>query len=143
MLHLLDGSDQEVVPTETVQRAGYLIRDFLLPQARDFFAEAAGSPFRKVVEVAGWILTRTAMRFLASDVTAGVRSCRGIGSKELGELLDPLIIGGWIRPETNFPNNRAWIVHAKLRETFAQRVQSERERRDEVHAMLSSLGGKS
>jgi hypothetical protein len=64
---------------------------------------------------AGWILTRPGKRLLASDVTASVRSCRGIGTKELGELLDPLVPGGWLEPETPFPNNRAPARLARLR----------------------------
>lgn len=143
VLHLLNNPYEDIIPTDTVERAGILVREFILPQTRDFFATAIGSPFQQVVDVAGWILTRPTQRFLSSDVTAGVRACRGIGSKQLGEILDPLVTGGWVEPESPYPNNRAWIVHPKLREVFKERVQIERERREAVHTLLSSLGRKS
>jgi hypothetical protein len=139
VLHLLDDPSQEVIPTATVERAGRLIRNYLLPQARDFFASLSGSVFRQVQDVAGWILVRASPRFLASDVTAGVRSCRGIGSKQLGEILDPLVVGGWIRPETNIPNNRAWIVDGQLKAAFPEQCKAQAQRREEVYKMLSQL----
>ena len=135
----MDDPSQEVIPTATVERAGRLIRNYLLPQARDFFASLSGSVFRQVQDVAGWILVRASPRFLASDVTAGVRSCRGIGSKQLGEILDPLVVGGWIRPETNIPNNRAWIVDGQLKAAFPEQCKAQAQRREEVYKMLSQL----
>ena len=140
VLHLLDNPDQEVIPTATVERAAILIREFLLPQARDFFANLTGSPQQRLRDAAGWILTRPGKRLLASDVTASVRSCRGIGTKELGELLDPLVPGGWLEPETPFPNNRAWMVHPRLREAFAERTETERARREETRRLFRQIG---
>ena len=58
MLHLLDNPDQEVIPTATVERAGLLIREFLLPQARDFFGNLSGSAQQRLRDAAGWILMR-------------------------------------------------------------------------------------
>jgi hypothetical protein len=140
VLHMLDNPDQEIIPTATVMRAGILIREFLLPQARDFFGSLSGGAHQRMCDVAGWILTKAPVRFLASDVTAGVRGCRGIGTKELGDLLDPLVTGGWIEPETPFPNNRAWTIHPKLREAFIDRAIAERARRDEMRRLFSQIG---
>jgi hypothetical protein len=139
VLHLLDNPDQEVIPTATVERAGTLIREFLLPQARGFFGSLTGAPHQRLREAAGWILTKAPPRFLASDVMAGVRACRGMGTKELGELLDPLAAGGWIEPETPFPSNRAWEVHPKLREAFAERAVAEQTRREEVRRLFGQI----
>ena len=139
-LHLLDAPDQEIIPATTIARAGIIIHEFLLPQARDFFATETGSPYQRVRDAAGWILTRAPTRFLASDLTAGVRSCRGMGTKELSELLDPLVAGGWIEPETPFPTNRAWMPHHQLRETLAAQAETERARREHVRNLLSQIG---
>jgi Protein of unknown function (DUF3987) len=140
ILHMLDNSDQEVIPAATVKRAGILIREFLLPQARDFFGSLSGAAHQRMCDAAGWILTKAPVRFLASDVTTGVRACRGMGTKDLGDLLDPLVTGGWIEPETPFPNNRAWTVHPKLREAFTDRAEAERARREEVRRLFSQIG---
>jgi hypothetical protein len=79
------------------------------------------------------------MRFLASDLMAEVRACRGIGTKEMGDLLDPLVTGGWIEPETPFPNNRAWTVHPMLRKAFAERAVAEQARREEVRRLFRQI----
>ena len=62
------------------------------------------------------------------------------GTKELGQLLDPLVAGGWIEPETPFPTNRAWILHPQLRTTLAAQAAAERERREHVRNLLSQIG---
>ncbi len=140
VLHLLDDPDSELIPQTTVERAAILICGFLLPQARDFFANLAGSPQLRLRDAAGWILTRAPVRFLASDLTAGVWACRGISTKELGELLDPLVTGGWIEPEVPFPSNRAWIINPNLRAAFAARAATESARREEAHRLILRLG---
>jgi hypothetical protein len=139
VLHLLDNPDEEVIPTTTVERAGLLIRNFLLPRARDFFGSLTGAPYQRLRDAAGWILTKAPMRFLASDLMAEVRACRGIGTKEMGDLLDPLVTGGWIEPETPFPNNRAWTVHPMLRKAFAERAVAEQARREEVRRLFRQI----
>ena len=140
ILHLLDDPDSELIPAATVERAAILIREFLLPQARDFFANLAGSPQQRLRDAAGWILTRAPMRFLASNLTAGVWSCRGISTKDLGDLLDPLVTGGWLDPETPFPSNRAWIINPNLRAAFAARAETEGARREEARRLFQELG---
>lgn len=140
ILHLLDNPDSELIPQATVQRAAILIRDFLLPQARDFFCGLAGSPQQRLRDAAGWILTRAPVRFLASNITAGVWACRGINTKDLGDLLDPLVTGGWLEPEAPFPSNRAWIINPTLRAAFAARAETESARRDEARRLFQELG---
>jgi hypothetical protein len=140
ILHLLDNPDSELIPQTTVERAAILIREFLLPQARDFFANLTGSPQQRLRDAAGWILTRAPMRFLASNLTAGVWACRGISTKDLGDLLDPLVTGGWLEPEAPFPGNRAWIINPILRAAFAARAETESARRDEARRLFQELG---
>ena len=143
VLHMLDDPDNDIIPTAAVERARILVREFLLPQARDFFATLAGSQQQRLRDAAGWVLTKAPQRFLASDVTAGVRACRGMGTKELSDLLDPLVAGGWIEPETPFPSNRAWTIHPYLRVTFAERAATERARRDAARVLVTSIGSRS
>ena len=140
ILHLLDNPDSGLIPQATIERAAILIREFLLPQARDFFANLAGSPQQRLRDAAGWILTKAPPRFLASNLTTGVWACRGISTKDLAELLDPLVTGGWIEPETPFPNNRAWTINPHLRTAFADRAQTERARLKETRRLLRQIG---
>jgi hypothetical protein len=143
VLHLLNDPTELSIPATTIERAGILIREFVLPQARDFFRSLTGAPQQRLRNVAGWILTKAPMRFLASDVTTGVWGCRGLGTKELGEALDPLVSGGWLEPETPFPSNRAWALHPSLRTAFAERAESERTRCDDVRQMFNQIGKRS
>jgi hypothetical protein len=142
VLHLLDSTGSTLIPTDTVERARRLVREFLLPQAGSFFANLAGSPYQRMREAAGWILTKAATRFVASDLTAGVRGCRGMRTKDIGEMLDPLVSGGWLEPENPFPTNRAWEVHPMLRSALAERVKAEAERRARVRELWKMVGTK-
>jgi hypothetical protein len=143
ILHLLDACQARTIATRTVERAGRLVNEFLLPQARDFFSALSGSPNQRLNEIASWVLTKAPMRFLASDVTAGVRSCRAKGTKELSDALDPLVAGGWLEPESPYPSNRAWKIHPQLRTHFAVRAETERERREQTRAFWRQIGRKS
>jgi Protein of unknown function (DUF3987) len=144
ILHLLDDPIEPIIPAETISRAGILVREFLLPHARDFFGGLTGSAQQRLRDVAGWILTRPdeKQRFLASDITSGVWACPGLGTKELGDVLDPLVTGGWLEPEAPFPSNRAWDIDPELRAVLADRRETERHRREEVRQTLNRIGRK-
>jgi Protein of unknown function (DUF3987)/Primase C terminal 2 (PriCT-2) len=139
VLHLLDGTGQTIIPTETVERAGVLVHEYLLPQARDFFGLLPGAAIQRTRDIAGWILTSAPDRIVASDIKAGVRSCRALSSREMNDALDPLVTGGWLRPETDFPSNRAWFLHSALRRHFTERAKVERERRTEVRRIIEEI----
>jgi hypothetical protein len=139
ILHLLDGAEEAVIPAATIKRAGILVREFLLPNARDFFGVLPGAPIQRTQDIAGWALASAPDRILASDIKANVRSCRGLSTKELNDAVDPLVTGAWLRPENDFPSNRAWFVTAGLRQHFAERSQQEREKRAEARAIIQSI----
>lgn len=88
-----------------------------------------------IKSVAGYILAQPEPvstdpeRIVASSITSGVRLCRGMSLKRLAEVLDPLIAGGWLTPETPYPDNNAWFVTQGLREALRQRAEAERARR--------------
>lgn len=141
LLHLLIAPQAQTIATDTVERAQRCVHDFLLPHARDFYSSLSSSPTQRLRDIAGWVLTKAPMRFRAGDVTANVRSCRGIGSKELSDAIDPLVTGNWVEPETPFPNNRAWLIHPQLREVLATRREAERARREAIRSLCVQLGG--
>jgi Protein of unknown function (DUF3987) len=140
LLHLLDGGDGRCIPAATVERARILVYEYLLPNARDFFSIIPGTPLQRTRDVAGWILTHPCDRIVSSDIKASVRSCRSLSTKELNDALDPLVTGAWLRPETDFPSNRAWSVSPGLRQHFADRTDQERERRAEVRELIQNIG---
>jgi hypothetical protein len=140
LLHLLEAPQDQTIATDAVERAGRLVHEFLLPQARDFFSGLTGSPTRRMTDIAGWILTKEPKRFLASDLTTGIRSCRGLGLKELTAELDSLVTGGWLDPESPFPSNRAWKVQPNIKASFLARAESERLRRQQAREFVRQIG---
>jgi hypothetical protein len=114
ILHMLDDPECETIADGTIERAGQLARHFLLPHTRNFYSALPGSTTMATRDLGGWLLTKAKERVLASDITSGVKACRGMGSKPLAELLDPFITGGWLEPEAPFPGNRAWIFDPYL-----------------------------
>jgi hypothetical protein len=142
ILHMLDDPECETIPDGTIERAGRLARHFLLPHTRNFYSALPGSTTMATRDLGGWLLTKAKERVLASDITSGVKACRGMGSKPLAELLDPFITGGWLEPEEPFPGNRAWILDPYLiRTAYADRARSETERRKAIRALIGRIDG--
>jgi hypothetical protein len=146
ILHMLEAPNEELIPTEQVHRAHRLVHRFILQHAADFYASLHDT--RSIHhDIAGWLLTRGPAdpapqqleRILASDLTNGVKSCRPLGSKAIGEVLDPFVTGGWLLPENDYPNNRAWLFSPAIRCHFADREKAERERRANVRAMIGRI----
>jgi hypothetical protein len=147
LLHLYDHPAMDIIPEDTINRAGNLVHQFVLPHARDFYATLPGSNRDRMRDIAGWLLTRDdattgkAERILASDLTSSIRSCRSLSSKCIGELLDAFVVNGWLVPETDFPNNRSWFFKPTIRAGFTERAQAERQRKADIRAMIDGIGG--
>jgi hypothetical protein len=139
VLHLIDNPDQEMIPEATVQRAQRLTMHYLMQQAIGFYEAMSGTALTTRRSVAAWLLVKTPQRFVASDLTHNVRSCRGLGTKELHGVLEPLITGGWLEPIEPFQHNRAWLFDTRVPGHFAERTTAERNRRAAFHAMITKL----
>ena len=139
ILHMLEAPKEALVSTDVIERAGRLAWKYLLPHARNFYATVPGSNLLLLRQVASHILTSTDNRILASDITSGVKACRGMQLKQLTELLDPLVTGGWLDPEEPYPSNRAWIVVDNLRQAFAERRSAEAERKAATRELFRRL----
>jgi hypothetical protein len=135
----LDDPDEPSFPPATIERAGWLIRRFLLPQACDFYAAVPGSTALRTRDIAGWLLTKVLERFVASDLVAGIWACRHLSAKELNDAVDPLVTGGWLEPEEPFPTNRAWRLHPLVRPHFAARADAERTFRAERRELFRRM----
>jgi hypothetical protein len=139
ILHLIDNPVVAVIPAHTVERADRLIRRFILPQARDFYAAIPSSPVQRTRDIAGWLITNAPTRIRVSDLAAYVKACRGLNSAEINAALDPLVTGGWLEPETPFPSNRVWTLHSEVRNFFASRGIEEARRRADIRRMWQEI----
>jgi hypothetical protein len=84
--------------------------------------------------------SNTPERIVASQLAQAVHGCRSLGSKGIAEVLDQFVTGGWLVPETNYPNNRAWKFNPGIRSAFATRIQEERERRKKIREAVQQIG---
>jgi hypothetical protein len=147
LLHLLEDPNTLVIPSGRVERARRLVHGFILPHAALFHGELLGSAGDIQRDIAGWLLTRNPPavnsdgleRVLGSDITNNVKSCRPLSSRGIGEVLDRLVTGGWLVPETPYPTNRAWLFDPALRRYFAARGKAERERRAAMREQIERI----
>jgi hypothetical protein len=139
ILHMLDEPEQAVIPTETVQRAYRLTRRYILRSAINFYATLPDSNLLLHRDIGGWLLNADKDRILASDLTNNVKGCRKLPAREISGVLDRFITGGWLEPESDFPNNRAWQMVPGVREAFSERGESERERRADIRAKIGRI----
>jgi hypothetical protein len=145
ILHILENPDEPVIPAETVHRAARLTR-YLLQHARDFYSLIPDGRIELLRNIAGWLLTKKpdgdvgGERIVANQVASSVWSCRSLTSKGIAEVLDPFVTGGWLEPESEYPNNRAWLFNPAIRAIFREREAEERERRKRIRETIRALG---
>ena len=140
LLHVLDAPGEAVIPTATMERADRLVRKFLLPQMLMFYRQGVNTIHQKAIRVGEWILTSDKMRITARDVKAGIWAFRNTEPKDINALLENIASWeGWLDPENQFPNNRAWIVHPDLRMILAAECETLRQRQKQWHALQTSI----
>jgi hypothetical protein len=139
ILHLVEDPDRICIATETVARAYLLTHRFLLPHALNFYSVISGSAALLQREIGGWLLTKAKHRLVASDLTSGVKACRGMGLKEVAKALDPFVTGGWLNAEDPYPSNKAWIFEPNVRAAFADRAEFESVRRAEIRKQIGRI----
>ena len=135
-LHLMEAPAETQIADDVVERAGRLMFEYLLPNAYGFYCALPDSGWELTRSIAGWLLTKAPTRFTAGNVQQGVASCARKPLKFIQSALDPLVTGGWLEPETDYPSNRAWTLVDGVREVFAERAKTERERRAELAALV-------
>lgn len=143
ILHLLDdpGASRSVpIPTSAIERADRLVREFVLPHVRNFYATLSPEPLDLVRSIAAWLLTDAPTRITASDFGKHVRVCRGLSLAQLNTALDPLVGGGWLHPEIQFPSNRVWMLDPRVRAAMAYRTALAREQRERNRRLAESIG---
>jgi len=132
---LEDGSG--VIPTETIERAIRLMDEFLIPNAVAFYLQLNLKTDEDTLTIASWILARTEDEISAREFGRGPMCCRGIGQFEVKKKLSIFITGGWLIPESEYPDNNKWTVRPGLREALAARAAEARERQKHMEELMS------
>ena len=86
--------------------------------------------------IAGYILTHKVERVTFGDLTTNVRCCRKKGRDDVMRMVEPLEMMNWVMREGTGPVPRAWKVNPAVHETFSAKAAHERERRNQVRALL-------
>jgi hypothetical protein len=136
ILHLMEMPAERQIADDVVERAGRLMLEYLLPNAYSFYCALPDSGLALLRSAAGWLLTKAPTRFTSGNVQQGVAACARKPLKFIQDVLDPLVTGGWLEPETEYPTNRAWTLIDGVREAFAERRKAERERRAALAALV-------
>jgi hypothetical protein len=139
VLHLMDGGQDDVVPAETVARARRYAQ-FLYQHAEVFYAGLTGqSEITKAI--GSYLLRHAPTRVTAGQLRRDIAACKPLRSdKEIQEAVWVLVISGWLKPETQWPSNRAWLVRPGLQDQFAERLALEVQRVEAVKAAMNHLG---
>lgn len=123
-----------IVSKETAEMACALINDSVIPNAVQVYLRVGGTgsvSIEKTQAIASFILTHKSQRIVVSDVTSGVASCRNLTVGEISLQLSPLVAGGWLKPESETPSNRAWIVNPAVHPLMVERTRIEVLRKEE------------
>jgi hypothetical protein len=136
---MMEDPDELTVPAHTVERA-QAYTSFLLEHATRFYGGMPGAGLDVTRSIASWVLRKGDQRVTARDLTRGVRACRGKTLKEMQDQVAVLVGADWLRPESSYPDNRAWKVCPGLKVTFAARVKMEEERARQVMDDMNRQG---
>lgn len=141
VLHLLadpENGREAQVTGATARAAQRILNEFAIPHAMEFYRTVDDKSDGETIRaVASYLLTAEGRRFRASDLTSGVHALRGLGLWDLQRRLSILVVGGWVRPEDNTPNCRAWLLEDGVREAFSDRVASESGRKAAARAKIT------
>ncbi|MCC3243753.1 DUF3987 domain-containing protein [Methylocystis sp. WRRC1] len=123
----------------TVEDAAALVLQFLVPHAFEFYrtAESASNGDR-LARIASWLLTSGMARITASDLTRNVALFRGKRVAEIGDMVSPMVAGGWLFPEGVGPRVTAWRVNPAVHALFADRAKEEERRKSALAAVMGA-----
>jgi hypothetical protein len=130
------------VSEETALAAARIVREFIIPHAMALYQVANDkADWEYLRALCSFILTSTNSRFVPSDFTAGVRAMRGKGGWDIGQMVSPLVAGGWLVEDRQGAVVRGWTVVPGVREVLATRRDLELTRKAEAVRQLQALRG--
>jgi hypothetical protein len=140
------------VSLDTIQKAGRIVFDFIIPHAAAFYRTAENmAEGDRLQRLASYILTSGLTRFVASDFTTNVWHLRGLPLPELNKQISMLVTGGWLTPETKRegknqrPSTNPWMPHAwvlnpEVPLVMRERADAENRRKAELAALWATFG---
>jgi hypothetical protein len=121
-----------------VEKATRVVKEFLLPHAREFYARSEGEG-EQLRTIASYVLTCGLDRIRLADLTNNVRFCRGKKVLEINQQVSPLVAGDWLIPAEPGPACRAWHVNrAHIDQQFIARMASEQRSKRAIVSLLGS-----
>jgi hypothetical protein len=142
VLHMLDNpmADMRTILPDPIARADKLVREYVLPHARNFYAEMSSEGPERTRAIAAWLLTGAPDRITASVFGKHVQACRNLSLAQLNIALDPLVGGGWLTPEELYLSNNVWTLDTTVRRVLAHRVQAAADQRERNRLLAESIG---
>lgn len=136
--HCDRGGDEIRVNEITALRAQRLILESALPNAVQVYATIGGGGADQETsrDIAGYILSKKLSKLTPHTLTRNVRCCRGATLEDVRRMLSPLVAGGWLTPESDYPSNKAWDVSPAAHLAFAARADAERRYREQARAEI-------
>lgn len=128
-----------IVGKQSAQMAHTLIMHCIIPHAARVYMtmDAQGPSGDGMQGIAGYLLTKKLTRIVMSDLTSNVRQCRKLPVHDVLRMVSPLVSGGWLVPENETPNNRAWLVNPSVHVKFEVRAARETARRAAARALVA------
>lgn len=143
LLHLIEdpaNAVYEPVSERVVRAAARILTEFTLPHAMELYRSTTdGADWEAIQTLASFILTSAKDRFRPSDFTNGVRSLAGLDTWSLAQKISPMVAGGWLNEELVSGQIKAWTIVPGLRETLAERRETELRRKAAVFKTLKNL----
>jgi hypothetical protein len=130
------GDRLTVITEATARRAAGFLHSFFLPHAVAFYAGTLGlsNDHDRLTAVAGHILARNLDRITNRDVQRGDRTMRGLERREIEAVFDQLDALGWIDRVAGH-----WIVNPAVHAKFAERAETEKQRREQGRKTVADL----
>ena len=142
-LHVMaTGANECILAPATAEWAERLLCDHLLHHAVRFYASIDHASIDRVREVAGYLLSKQPDRVTAGKLGNDVRCCRpksGDGRRAVDRvtpIMEQLVTMGWVIPETDKPDNNAWVIREGLYDKYDSRIRAESDRRTAVRQII-------
>jgi hypothetical protein len=132
-----------VISVHTAQRVAHFLHKFLLRHALAFYGMLGLSDEHdRLQAIAGYILAHDDLKVITKrHIQRGDRAMRGVGSKDIENLLAHLEAFGWVErtPGPRRDSPWEWRVNSECRRLFAERGKKETIRRREARKMIADL----
>ena len=125
------------VSAETVEGAGSILFNFVIPHALAFYA--GDRDWREVRRICGWILKQGKEKLTFRDFIRGPLQKKG--HDEVRRALEPLETIGWLKPAGPWPT-KSWKVPHQVFDQMKGRAEIERRMGEETAALMEKAFAK-